>query len=156
HPPMVAWLIWTGTKLVGNIEFGVRLTGALLMLGSSALIYFFGRMWFGRRAGLIAALLLQVLPAYFGAGLIATMDSALIFFWLLGLVGVSVALKRERSSGWYLAGIGLGGAMLSKYTGVFLGVGAVLAVIVYRPWRRHLLTPHPYAAALLAFLMFTP
>jgi dolichol-phosphate mannosyltransferase len=46
--------------------------------------------------------------------------------------------------------------MLSKYTGVFLGIGAVLAVIAYRPWRRHLLTPHPYAAALLAFLMFTP
>jgi dolichol-phosphate mannosyltransferase len=113
-------------------------------------------MWFGQTAALGAALLLQALPVYFGAGLIATMDSALVFFWMVGLVGVSVALRRGRAWGWYLAGFGLGGAMLSKYTGVFLGVGALLVVVGHQPWRRHLRTVHPYAAAILALAIFTP
>ena len=156
HPPMVAWLIGAGTRLFGDTELGVRIGGALLMLASSGLMYVFGRQWFGQKAAVAAALLLQVLPIYFGAGLIATMDSALVFFWLAGLVGVTVALRQHRAWGWYLAGVGLGGAMLSKYTGVFLGLGALLVVMGYRPWRRHLRTVHPYAAGFLALALFTP
>lgn len=156
HPPMVAWLIRLGTALFGDNEFGVRFGGAVLMLSASGLVYVFGRMWFGRAAALAAAVLLQVLPVYFGTGLIATMDSALVFFWLVGMVGVSVALQRQRAWGWYLAGFGLGGAMLCKYTGVFVGFSALLAVIAHRPWRRQLLSPHPYAGALLAAAMFAP
>jgi dolichol-phosphate mannosyltransferase len=72
------------------------------------------------------------------------------------MVGVSVALRRENAWGWYLAGFGLGGAILSKYTGIFLGLGALLAVVGHQPWRRHLRSVHPYAASLLAFAMFTP
>jgi dolichol-phosphate mannosyltransferase len=156
HPPMVAWLIGLGTDLFGHTEFGVRWGGAALMLGASVLMFVFGRMWFGRPAAVGAAVLLQVLPVYFGTGLIATMDSALVFFWLAGLVGVSVALKEQRAVGWYLAGLGLGGAMLSKYTGVFLGAGALLAVLVHPPWRRHLRTVHPYLGGLLALGLFLP
>lgn len=156
HPPMVAWVIGAGTRLFGDTEFGVRICGALMMLAASGLMYAFGRMWFGREAALVSAVLLQALPVYFGTGLIATMDSALVFFWLACLVGVSVALKQERAWGWYLAGVGLGGAMLSKYTGVFLGLGALLAVAGYPPWRRHLRSIHPYLAALLALGLFSP
>jgi dolichol-phosphate mannosyltransferase len=156
HPPMVAWVIWFGTQLFGDTEFGVRIGVALLMLASSGVMYVFSRMWFGREAALVAALLLQILPVYFGAGLIATMDPALIFFWLVCMAGVSVALRQRRAWGWYLAGFGLGGAILSKYTGIFLGLGALLAVVGHKPWRRHLRSVHPYAASLLAFAMFTP
>jgi dolichol-phosphate mannosyltransferase len=156
HPPMVAWLIWFGTRLFGNTEFGVRAGPALTMLAASGVMFLFSRMWFGREAGLAAALLLQILPVYFGAGLIATMDPPLVFFWLVCLAGVSVAVRRDRVWGWYLAGFGLGGAMLCKYTGIFLTAGALLAVAGYPPWRRHLRTAHPYVATLLALAMFTP
>jgi dolichol-phosphate mannosyltransferase len=156
HPPMVAWLIWFGTQLFGNTEFGVRAGIALLMLASSGLIYIFSRMWFGRESALVSALLLVILPMYFGTGLMATMDSALVFFWLVCLLGTSVALLQNKSWGWYLAGFGLGGAILSKYTGIFLGLGALLAVIGHQPWRKHLRSVHPYAATLLAFAMFSP
>src|SRR5665213_1615000 len=111
HPPMVAWQIWFGTQLFGNTEFGVRTSVTLTMLAASGVMYVFGRIWYGREAAFVAALLLQILPVYFGAGMIATMDPALVFFWLVCLVGVSVALRQERTWGWYLAGFGLGGAL---------------------------------------------
>jgi 4-amino-4-deoxy-L-arabinose transferase-like glycosyltransferase len=110
----------------------VRLIGSVLMLGASVLLYAYSRMWFGRTAALMSAAALQVLP------------------------GVTIALRQQRAWGWYLAGFGLGAAMLSKYTGVFLAIGTVLAVVAYRPWRRHLRSAHPYLAVLLAGAMFSP
>jgi dolichol-phosphate mannosyltransferase len=156
HPPMVAWVIRAGTELFGNTEFGVRLVGNLLMLGASVVMYAFARQWYGRVVALVAALMLQALPAYAGIGFIATMESALVFWWLVCLLGVSVALRRDRAWGWYLAGVGLGAAMLSKYTGVFLALGAVAAVAIHKPWRKHLASPHPYVAVLIAAAMFAP
>lgn len=156
HPPMVAWVVGLGSAVFGDTEFGVRVVGTLLMLGSSLLMYRFARAWFSSAAAVVSALLLQVLPVYFGVGFIATMDSVLVFFWLLCLIGVTVALREGRGWGWYLAGFALGSALLSKYTGVFLVVGAGLAVLAYRPWRRHLLTVHPYLAFLIAMALFSP
>ncbi len=156
HPPMVAWMIGLGTAVFGHTEFGVRIVGNLLMLGASLLMYRFGRAWFGRAAGLLSALLLQLLPVYYGVGFIATMDPALIFFWMLCLVGLTAALREERPWGWYVAGTASGLALMSKYTGLFLLAGAALAVVVYRPWRRHLLTAHPYIAFLIAVAIFSP
>lgn len=156
HPPMIAWVIGLGTAVFGHTEFGVRIVGNLLMLGASLLMYRFGRAWFSQAAGAVAALLLQVLPVFFGVGFIATMDAALVFFWMLGLVGVTAALRDNRAWGWYLAGFALGSAMLSKYTGLFLAVGTGLAVVAHRPWRRHLRTIHPYLSILFAVALFSP
>lgn len=156
HPPMVAWVIGAGTWLFGNNELGVRIAGNLLMIGASGLLYVFGRMWFGRSAGLLAAIMLHVLPVYYGIGFIATMDSSLMFFWMLGMVGVSIALRQNRSWGWYLAGAAMGAAMLSKYTGVLIGAGAVLAVVIHPPWRKHLRSVHPYLASLIGIAVFSP
>jgi dolichol-phosphate mannosyltransferase len=156
HPPMVAWVIGFGSAVFGDTELGVRVVGNLMMLGASWLMYLFGRAWFSRPAGVVSALMLQVLPVYFGVGFIATMDAALVFFWLLCLVGVTAALRGGRVWGWYVAGFALGSALLSKYTGIFLAVGTGLAVLAHRPWRRHLLTPHPYLAFLCAAALFSP
>src|SRR5205085_3003638 len=59
HPPMVAWTIALGTHFFGNTELGVRIVGCLLMCAASGLIFYVGRLWFGRRAAVVAALMLQ-------------------------------------------------------------------------------------------------
>lgn len=156
HPPMVAWVIGAGTAVFGDNEFGVRIVGNLLMIVASGLMYRMARLWYGRLTAAISALLLQITPIYFATGFLTTPDAPLVVFWLTCLLGLATALKQGRASGWYLAGLGLGGAMLSKYTGVFLGVGTLIALLGHRPWRRQLLTPHPYLASLLALAVFSP
>lgn len=156
HPPMVAWVIRFGTFLFGNTEFGVRSIGALMMLAASAALFAHARLWFGRRAALIAAAALAILPVYFGNGFVATMDGPLVFFWTLGLLGISLALVRNQPGWYYLAGAAAGAAMLSKYTGVFIGVGGALALLGHPRGRRHLRTCHPYLACILAIALFTP
>jgi dolichol-phosphate mannosyltransferase len=157
HPPMVAWVIGAGTKIFGDTEFGVRIVGCLLMLAATVMMHRFARAWYDRPTAIIAAALTLVLPLYFGAGFIATMDSPLIFFWMLALVGVTAALRHGKWWGWYVAGVGLGGALLSKYTGVFIAAGTGLSVLAYKPWRRkYLFSPHPYLGLILGFALFTP
>src|SRR5215472_17010849 len=85
-PPMVAWVIRAGTWLFGNSEFGVRIVGQLLMLGASAALYGWSRLWYGRRVSVIAAISLQIVPIFFALGFLATMDSSLIFFWTVALL----------------------------------------------------------------------
>lgn len=156
HPPMVAWVIYLGTWLFSDTEIGVRICGNLIATASIALMYGYSRIWMGRRAAMGSALALLILPFYLWTGFIATMDSQLIFFWLVCLIGSSLALKKDRWWGWYLAGLGFGGAILSKYTGVFVGAGVLLAIMLYQPWRKHLRSPHPYLGALMGLCLFTP
>jgi dolichyl-phosphate-mannose-protein mannosyltransferase len=49
-----------------------------------------------------------------------------------------------------------GGAMLSKYHGVFLPLGAALYVLLHRPMRRWLVQPGPYLALGLGLVLFSP
>jgi dolichol-phosphate mannosyltransferase len=156
HPPMVAWVIRVGTWVFHDTQFGVRICSNLIATASIGLMYWYARLWTGRRVALVAALALAILPFYFCIGFIATMDSQLIFFWLLCLIGASLALRRDRWWGWYLAGLGFGGAMLSKYTGVFVAPGFLLAIILYPPWRKHLRCPHAYLGAVLGLCLFVP
>lgn len=156
HPPMIAWVINAGQFFLGKNEFGVRLGGLLLSLLSTWLLFALGRLWFGRRAGLWAALLFQLLPLYFVYGVLITPDVPLIFFWLLTLYLVSLALDEEQKWAWYLAGAALGLCLLSKYTALFLVPSTLLLLILdgrYRPW---LLRKEPYLALLIAALFFTP
>jgi dolichol-phosphate mannosyltransferase len=156
HPPMVAWMIFAGTWAFRDTETGVRICGNLLATASIILMYSYARIWMGRRAALGSALILLILPFYVWTGFIATMDSQLMFFWLVCLIGASLALRREKWWGWYLAGAGFGGALLSKYTGIFVGGGLLLALFAYQPWRKYLRSPHPYIGAAIGLAMFTP
>jgi dolichol-phosphate mannosyltransferase len=156
HPPMVAWVIRAGTLLLGKSEIGVRIGGLWLVVVSTWLLNALGRLWFSRRAGLWAALLFQVIPAYFIYGLIITPDIPLICFWLLTIYLVSIAVLKDRPSAWYGAGAALGFAMLSKYTALFLVPSALLFLMADRAHRKWLLRKEPYLAFFLSLVIFSP
>jgi dolichol-phosphate mannosyltransferase len=156
HPAMVAWIIQLGTAIFGNTEFGVRIVNDLLMLGASGVMYAFARQWWGKRASLWAALSLQVLPVYFGTGFTGMMDGALVFWWLVCLLGVSLAVRKNKMAAWYLAGLGFGGAMQSKYSAVFLAPSALIFLLAYPPYRKHLKSPHAWLGLFLGVVLFTP
>lgn len=66
------------------------------------------------------------------------------------------ALLADQRSAWLGMGIAFGLGLLSKYTLGLLGIAALVFVIIdsiARQWMKH---PHPYLAALLALLLFSP
>ena len=156
HPPMVAWVIRVGTLWLGKTEIGVRIGGLLLTIVSTWLLNVLGCLWFGRRAGLWAALLFQVIPLYFVYGVIITPDIPLFCFWLLTLYLISIAVLKNQRWTWYAAGVALGLAMLSKYTALFLVPSALFFLIADRGHRKWLLRKEPYLGFLLSIVVFSP
>ena len=114
--------------------------------------------WYGPRAGFYAALALN-LTGYYGlaASTFALPDGPLLFFWLLTIDRLSLALERPgRTWPWVWVGLAWGGAMLSKYHAIFLPAGTVLLLIAHRPLRHWLARPGPYLAIGLGLLVFSP
>jgi hypothetical protein len=57
---------------------------------------------------------------------------------------------------WILAGVLAGGALLSKYTAIFLAIGGVLVLLSDQKMRRQLLRPGPWVGVLAAGVTFLP
>lgn len=156
HPPLTAWLIAAGTSLFGDSAFGVR--SATLLLGPLALLfaYLYCRDLTDKTRGLIGAMLLATVPAWMATGMLMTTDAALVTAWLAALYFMQRALLHSEPRAWIYAGFAIGLGSLAKYSMVFLVPGIALLMLVHRPSRRALRSPHAWAGALIAVLLFAP
>jgi 4-amino-4-deoxy-L-arabinose transferase-like glycosyltransferase len=173
HPPMLAVIESVGLWLAGGVvtSMTLRLGFILLFAGSTWLMYRLTTRLFGERAGFFAAFALNVTGYHTAAAAtFALPDGPLLFFWLLTLDRLIVALdlatgedrperdarQRPRSWPWVAVGLAWGGALLSKYHAVFLPAGVFLYLVIEPSARRWLMRPGPYLAVLVGALLFTP
>ena len=156
HPPMVAWLIRSGGILFGHTELAVRSGAFACTLITMVCAYLFTRDLLGKAAGLRSALLVGILPFFFGIGFFMTPDAPVVACWAGMLFFLGRALLHERVWAWLGVGVCLGLGMLSKYSIALVGVAALLFIVLDRPSRRWLIRPAPYAAVALAALLFLP
>ena len=156
HPPMVAWMIWMGTSLLGDGAFGIRLLTLFCGIGTMAigllLLRSFGVSQRARATWLLCA---ACAPALLATRFLANPDPPLCLFWLASIT----ALWRARDGGlrwWVLAGICAGLALLSKYTAAFLAVGGIVTLAFDPAMRRQLLRRGPWIAVSAAAAVFLP
>jgi 4-amino-4-deoxy-L-arabinose transferase-like glycosyltransferase len=164
HPPLTGWLQGIVAATVGWSNFSVRLVSWLALGGTLWIFWLWaGRLaphdpqgWFWHSTAIYLAM--PVIGIATGMGV---HDPLLLFFVLASLY----AFQRF-AEGWeagtpawaklYLATTLLGLAVLTKYNGVFLGVGYAVWVLVRPKLRPLLLTPHLWLAALLAVAIQFP
>ena len=142
HPPMLAWVETLGLTLSGSPFSALALRSGFIFLfaASTWLVWRIAGRLYGPWAGLYAALALN-LTGYYGlaASTFALPDGPLLFFWLLTIDRLSIALAEpERTGPWIWVGLAWGGAMLSKYHAIFLPAGTLLFLILNPPARRWL------------------
>ena len=159
HPPMMAWVERVGLSIpgAGHAAWALRIGFIALFAGSTWLLARLTSRYYGERAGLMAAMALN-LTGYYGlaASLFALPDGPLLFFWLLTLDRVGLAVEEDRPRYWVETGLAWGAAMLSKYHAVFIPAG-VVAMLLLSPSRRRLFfRPGPYVAAAIGLLVFSP
>jgi 4-amino-4-deoxy-L-arabinose transferase-like glycosyltransferase len=157
HPPMIAWFIRFGTAIFGDTNFGVRFAGLLSMLLTQALLAdVVWRLTRDRRAVAIAVLMMEA-SLYFGLLMTKVSPDIALVPFVTGMVWALVRLAESHDGRWWLAaGAFAGFALLSKFTAGLL-LPAVLAFALVPPWRqRWLRSPYPYAAVLIALLLFLP
>ncbi len=136
HPPMMAWVEMAGLALPGaaNAAWALRIGFIALFAGSTMILARLTSRYYGDWAGLLAALALN-LTAYYGlaASMFALPDGPLLFFWLLTLDRLSVAIEEPdhgRLRYWAEAGLAWGGAMLSKYHAIFIPAGVAMYLLL--------------------------
>lgn len=160
HPPAIAWLVRLGTLLFGDSSLGVRF-GAVIAGGAAALFTAAAAHRLrGPRGALIAAAVFALMPLSTGLTL-ATPDAPLLCFAgasVYALVRVLEQPPHTRAAlrWWSAAGVALGCAVASKYTGALLGLTVFAGMLAIPELRARLREPGPYVATAIALLVFAP
>ncbi len=156
HAPMVAWWIAFGRTIIGDNSLGIRLlaplsagVGSLLLWRTTALL-FDGKMADQAVIFFNAMLIVSV------GSIIITPDIPSVFFWGLTLWALAELRNSDKARWWLVVGVSAGLGLLSKYSGVFLGVG-ILVWLILVPNQRHWLNKwETWAGGLLAISLFGP
>jgi len=156
HPPMVGWLIWVFTSLLGDTEFAVRMGSFVCWCIVAYYSYKLAAAIFHKEVALKALLLMTVLPGYFSSGMIVLPDTPLLACWAGALYYLYRVLVEDKREAWLGAGFFMGLGLLSKYTICLLGLGAFAFILVNNQCRKWLFRPELYLSALLAILLFSP
>ncbi len=160
HPPASWWLAAGAAHLFGTeTDVVVRLPFIALFALTTWLIYRLGTRLYSERAGLWAAVALNLSPVFgVTTGSWVLPDGPLI----CALAGAALCLVHaldgpKTSWRWWLGtGLCAGLALFSKYSAVLVIGGAFLYLLTQPGHRRWLVRPQPYAAGLIAVLVFAP
>ena len=169
--PMIAYLIYAGTSVFGDNVFGIRIMAVLFSILSSLFLYKLVKDMYGNLpAAVFGALLFQIIPLYTPFGIIFSIDSPFIFFWILSLYLFWMGIKQSEQVGnqmhrgvespsnyyiWLFLGVATGLGILTKYTMTFFFLCGFL-LLLFSEKRFLLKTMKPYLALIIALLIFSP
>jgi hypothetical protein len=131
HPLLYQTVLSLGFLWSGGDAFG-RFLSAGVGLATVVLTYKVGALMYGRRAGVLAALFLALMPYHVLVSRQVLLDLPEAFCATLTLYFLALYVRRGTSSWLYAAGGGLGLTFLSKEVGI-LYVGAVYAFLALSP-----------------------
>jgi len=156
HPPAIAYFIRLFTSLLGRNELALRATAFVLTTATQLVWLRFAARLLPGRIWSRAALLLASTGFITVASLISTPDVPLLLFWALSLDQLYRAIFEGRRWSWLAAGLTIGLAFDSKYTGIFLQLGLLVFLALSPAYRRFLRTPWPYLCLAVAQLTMLP
>jgi dolichol-phosphate mannosyltransferase len=156
HPPLVGWVVWLFTMLLGDSEFALRLGAFLFWFVGAYYCHGLTQRIFDGNVARDALVLYGLLPYYFGVSFIVLPDSSLAACWAGSLYYIYRFVIDEKPAAALGVGFFIGAGLLSKYTIVLMAAAAVIFLLSDRRARRWLARPEVYVAVLLAALVFLP
>jgi 4-amino-4-deoxy-L-arabinose transferase-like glycosyltransferase len=163
HPPLHVWLVHGWAMLAGSERPAVvRLPFIALFAGSTWLMFTLTARAYGERAGLWAAIALNLTPVFtLSIASWVLPDGPLVFFSLVAASAIArTVLATDQPprplAGWLAAGIAGGLALLSKYTALFVPFGVALFLVTARRYRHYYSMPGPWLAGLISAAVFAP
>ena len=156
HPPLSIALLGLSRALLGDSLIATRFLPAL---AGAATVFIAGlivrELGGGRRAELLAALAVLIMPTYLAMGHFFSMNGFDIFFWAaLSWIAVR-ALLHDRSRSWLGFGVLAGIGLMNKVSVGFLAFGLSVGLVLTSQ-RSHLLRPWLWLGGIIALLIFLP
>jgi len=138
----------------GVSDLAGRLVAVLIGLATVFVVYLLGKLLYGEKAGMLAALILALMPYHVVVTRQVLLDGPLVFCSTLTLYMLARFALTERPAWLYSAGVGMGLTFLAKETGIIL-MGAIYAFLALsREIRIRILDIA--LATILTFLMIVP
>lgn len=160
HPPMAWWLAGAMQALFhSHAAFVVRLPFVTLSAVATWQVFALTRRLYGNQAGLFAALAFACAPELgITSGTWVLPDGPLLVAELACVQCLVPILLEDQPEDWrwLAAGFWGGMALLSKYHGIFLFMGAGLFILTTPGQRRQLARPAIYLGLLVGFILFSP
>lgn len=156
HPPMIAYYLKGLTLIFGNTEFAIRFGAVILVTLITLLVYKIGQELWGARAGILSAVLFNLLPIFFGGGIFLVPQQPFLLFWTISLYLFVKLIKTGQAKWWYWLGLSVGLGLLSDYVMVLFFPAVGLYLLLNEKLRFWWGKLSPYLGALLSFLIFMP
>lgn len=139
HPPFHSMLLGTWFKVFGAGVTQARVLGAIMALIAITLLYMLAKRVIGHKPALVLYAALAIDPWTVYANRTSWMENMLIVLVVAGMLLYWRAIQRGTAAAYYLAGIGLGAAVVYKHTGAYV----LLAVFLYylvtkKDFKKHL------------------
>ncbi len=116
-PMMVAVYNFISTQLLGDTAVAIRINAVLFAAGTAWVVYLMTLYMFkSAKMGLVAVLMLLVMPFFHLASFFHTTDSSLMFFWVLSFYFIWRAIEEKKGYWWKYAGLATMLGILSKNT----------------------------------------
>jgi len=163
--PLIAFLIRLSTELVGGASLAltgslmpaVRLPAVLLGAWTAWGLYrLASEACRSPRAGLIAVLVLPVIPLFRIGGLLMTIDTPLVCCWTWASVWSYRGITRDETRAWLPAALLVALGVMAKYTMLAFPASVGLFLLTSRTRRRQLVRPGFWLMALGCVLGMAP
>ena len=129
YPPLFSVLTKVSFDLFGASLFSARLVSAVFSILSLWVVFELAYTMYGKKAALLSAFLLAVMPGYFWLSRLALLEIMLVFFFMLSLFLFFRWLSTSKNWLLILSGLALGFGFLTKYQ-VIAVVPVMVALIV--------------------------
>jgi hypothetical protein len=132
HPLLFQFIVAIPYRLFGVNDLSGRLLSALIGLITVYIVYLLGKLLYGRKAGMVAALIMALMPYHVVVTRQVLLDGPMVCCTTLTLYLMARYGKTRQPAWFYAAGAGMGLSILAKETSIVL-VGAVYAFLALSP-----------------------
>ncbi|MGB3077840.1 MAG: glycosyltransferase family 39 protein, partial [Saprospiraceae bacterium] len=137
-PPLLFWLSSLSISIFGNSNIGYKFPAVLMLIIALWATFSFARLWYDRRTGIIAVLILGTTQGYHLMTNDVRTDGLLTAFVILAVWLLSLYLKHGKWSDLLLGGFCTGAAMLAKGPiGIVIPAMAILGhLVLNKEWKK--------------------
>jgi 4-amino-4-deoxy-L-arabinose transferase-like glycosyltransferase len=155
-PPLLMWMTAALYRLFGVSEFWARFVAAASGIGVVVTTYLLGAFAFGKRVGVLAALILLTCYHFVSFSRFGTMEVTLTLFAYLAIYGY-LRSRDGNDRWWYLIWLAVALALLTKGAGGLITPVVVLsALILDQRVKRAIQSRHFWFGSLLAIMLVVP
>jgi 4-amino-4-deoxy-L-arabinose transferase-like glycosyltransferase len=156
HPPGIAYILWLFTSIFGKNVIAIKLADSIVTMLTVFFFYKLSRSFYEQERALKSVLLFFSTLMVTVLSLVSTPDTPLLLFWTISLYLLHKAIFLHKNFYWIWAGIAMGLAFDSKYSGVFLPAGMILFLLLSTQHRKLLTTVWPWLNCLFFILIISP